>query len=67
MLGHLKKNKMEKSGFAISLQRCILPPLRVLSCIETLIDHVMCLKELIAHSEPLSLLRLNGRVGVIPT
>ena len=39
----------------------------VLSCIETLVGHVMCLKGLIAatfeSSEPLHLLRLNGRVG----
>ena len=47
----------------IPLYRCILPPLRVLSCIETLVVHVMCLKGLIAaafdSSEPLLLLRLN--------
>ena len=46
-------------------------PLRVLSCIETLIGHVMCLKELIAaafkSSESLRLLKLNGHVGAIPT
>ena len=50
---------------------CILPTLRVLSCIETLVGHVMCLKGLIAaafeSSEPLPLLRLNGHVGAIPT
>ena len=55
----------------ISLERCILPLLRVLSCIETLVGHVMFLKGFIAaafeSSEPLYLLRLNGRVGAIPT
>ena len=39
--------------------------------IETLVGHVMCLKGLIAaafeSSEPLLLLRLNRRVGAIPT
>ena len=49
----------------------ILLPLRVLSCIETLVGHVMYLKGLIADSfkssELLHLLRLNGRVGTIPT
>ena len=48
-----------------------LSPLRVLSCLETLVGHVMFLKGLIAagfeSSEPLDLLRLNGRVGAIPT
>ena len=43
----------------------------VLSYIETLVGHVMFLKGLIAavfeSSEPLYLLRLNGRVGAIPT
>ena len=47
----------------MSLSRCILPPLRVLSCIETLVGHVMFLKGLIAatfeSSEPSHLLRLN--------
>ena len=69
----------EKSGFsnithrvlAISLLRCILPLLRVLSCIETLVGHVMFLKGLIAaafeSSELLYLLRLNGCVGAIAT
>ena len=32
---------------AISLKQCVLPPLRVLLCTETLIGHVMCLKGLI--------------------
>ena len=32
---------------ALSHMLCILPPLRVLSCIETLVGHVMCLKGLI--------------------
>ena len=62
--GVLAKSRM-------SLQRCILPPLVVLSCIETLVGHVMYLKGLIAtsfeSSEPLHLLRPNGRVGAIPT
>ena len=49
----------------MSLEQCILPPLRVLLCIETLIVHAMCLKGLIA--EPLLLLRFYGRVGAIPT
>ena len=43
----------------------------MLSCIETLVGHVMYLKGLIAArfegSEPLHLLRLNGCVGTIPT
>ena len=46
-------------------------PLRVLSCIETLVGHVMYLKELMAaafvSSEWLRLLRLNGRVRAHPT
>ena len=45
--------------------------LRVLSCLETLVGHVIFLKGLIAAmleiSEPLHLLRPNGRVGAIPT
>ena len=45
--------------------------MRVLSCLETLIGHVMFLKGLIADafesSELLHLLRLNGLVGAIPT
>ena len=43
----------------------------LLSCLETLVGHVILLKGLIAaafkSSEPLHLLRLNGRVGAIPT
>ena len=41
------------------------------SCLETLVGIVICLKELIAarfkSSEPLQLLRPNGCVGAIPT
>ena len=55
----------------MSFKRCILPPLRVLSRIETLVGRVMCLTGLIAaafeSSEPLHLLGLNGHVGAIPT
>ena len=43
----------------------------LISCIETLVGYVMCLKGLIAvafeSSKLLHLLRLNGRVGAIPT
>ena len=46
-------------------------PFESLIVYRTLIGHVMCLKGLIAavfgSSEPLSWLRLNGRVGAIPT
>ena len=42
----------------------------MLSCLETLVGHVMFLKGLIAavleSSEPLHLLRLNGCVSAIP-
>ena len=52
-------------------QLILVPPLRVLSCIETLVGHVLCLKGLIVaafeSSELLHFLRLNGRVGAIPT
>ena len=45
--------------------------MRVLKCIEALAEHVACLKRLktsaFGSSEPLLLLRLNGRVGAIPT
>ena len=65
---------MEKSGFCnftYVIVAVYLPPLRVSSCIETLVGHVMCLKGFIAvafeSSEPLLLLRLNGCVGTIPT
>ena len=41
-----------------------------MSCIETLVGHVMYLKGLMGaafeSSEPLHLLRLNGHVGAIP-
>ena len=44
--------------------QCILPTLRVLLCIRTLVCHVMCLKRLIPvpfeRSEPFHLLRLMG-------
>ena len=61
---------MEKSGFQqFHICHCTDVLLRVLSCIETLISHVMCLKGLIAarfgSSEPLHLLRVNRRVGAI--
>ena len=55
----------------MSLKRCILLPLRVLSCLETLVRHVMYLKGLRAaafqSSEPLHLLRFNGSISAIPT
>ena len=51
--------------------QCNLLPLRVLLCLETLVGHVMYLKGLRAavfeSSDPLHLLRLNGRVSAIPT
>ena len=57
----------EIGGLAIfckSLEWCILPTLRVLLCIKTLVGHVMCLKRPItapfARSEPFHLLRLMG-------
>ena len=65
----IKKKKMEKSAaliaiFCKSLERCILPTLRVLLCIKTLVGHVMCLKRHITapseRSEPFHLLRLMG-------
>ena len=70
MLGRLKekKRKMEKSGFCNYTYVIVAVYLRVLSCIETLVGHVMYLKEPIAaafeSSEPLRLLR---HVGAIPT
>ena len=70
MLGRLKKKKkMEKSGFSIFTY--VIVTVYFTECIETLVGHFMCLKGLIAatfeSSEPLHLLRLNGRVGAIPT
>ena len=57
----------EIGGLAIfckSLEQCILPTLRVLLCIKTLVGHVMCLKRPITapfeRSEPFHLLRLMG-------
>ena len=48
----------------MSLERCILPTLRVLMCIKTLVGHVMCLKRLktvpFERSEPFHLLRMMG-------
>ena len=64
---------MEKSGFSnfMYVVTVYLPPLRVLSYLETLVGHVMCQKGLIAVAfesyESLHLLRLNGCVGAIPT
>ena len=58
----LKKKKM---------MMMISPTLRVLPCIETLVEQAVCLKRLrtavFESSESLFLLRLNRRVGTIPT
>ena len=68
----LKKKKMlEKSGFSKITHMIVAMYIFYHLCIETLVGHVMFLKGLIADalesSEPLHLLRLNGRVGAIPT
>ena len=56
--------KLEFKQFHVHQRNGILPPLRVLSCIETLTGHVMCLKGLIAATLRVHLLRLNGCVSV---
>ena len=57
------------SNFSCILVAVHLP--RVLSCIETLVEQVVCLKRLVTtvfkSSELLYLLGLNERVGTIPT
>ena len=65
------EEELEKDGEIEVLAISLLLHLRILSCTETLVGHVMCLKGLIAaafeSSEPLHLLRFNGRVGTVPT
>ena len=69
-----KKKKMNNPGFYKFPRFTVavyFRTLRVLKCIEALAEHVACLKRLktsaFGSSEPLLLLRLNGRVGAIPT
>ena len=60
MLGRLKK-KMEKSGFCNFTYIIVAVYFTTFECIETLVGHVMCLKELIAAAfESCELLRLLG-------
>ena len=70
MLGRLKKKKMEKC-FCDFTHLIVAVYFTTFECIETLVGHVMCLKELIAAAfescELLRLLGLNGHVGAIST